>query len=135
MPYLLDTNVCIRLLNGSSPAVAKQMATAEPADVWLSSVVKAELLFGARKSERVQGNLTLLKRFFAPLHAIPFDDRCAEFYGTVLTQLSRAGTPIGPNDTLIAATALAYDCVLVTANEEEFGRVGGLRIENWERPT
>jgi tRNA(fMet)-specific endonuclease VapC len=130
--FLLDTNVCIRILNGSSPPVAARLQATSPAEVRLCAVVKAELLYGARRSARVDRNLRLLQRFFGPIASLPFDDRCAEEAAFIRLDLERAGRPIGPNDLLIAATARAQDLVLVTHNTREFGRVAGLRIEDWE---
>ena len=130
--FLLDTNACIRVLNGSSETLVAELRRHSPSEILLSSIVKAELLFGARKSRRVEHNLTLLERFFAPFATAPFDDRCAEHYGLLRADLERLGHPIGPNDMLIAATARAHDAVLVTANTSEFQRVVGLRISNWE---
>lgn len=130
--YLLDTNVCIRLLNGGVPNVAHHLQQHQPAEVVLCSVVKAELIHGAYRSNHVAENLRLLSRFFAPFTSLPFDDRCADAYGRIRSDLERAGMPIGPHDTLIAALAVAYGVTLVTANTREFGRVIGLALENWE---
>jgi tRNA(fMet)-specific endonuclease VapC len=130
--YLLDTNVCVGILKGTSPSLAERLRFVPRTQVRLSSVVKAELLYGARKSGRIADNLRLLEEFFGTVACLPFDDRCAEEYGLVRTELERAGTPIGPNDVLIAATARAHGAVLVTHNVREFSRVAGLRIEDWE---
>lgn len=130
--YLLDTNACIRILNGTSPSLIERLRSVSRSQVRLSSVVKAELLYGARKSSRVAENLRLLERFFETIASIPFDDRCADEYGLLREELDRAGTPIGPNDLLIAATARAHRAVLVTHNVREFSRVAELRIEDWE---
>ncbi|MGH9364562.1 MAG: type II toxin-antitoxin system tRNA(fMet)-specific endonuclease VapC [Thermoanaerobaculia bacterium] len=130
--YLLDTNVCIRLLNGSSERLAERLRATPPSEVRLSSIVKAELLYGARHSSRVADNLRLLRRFFATSASVPFDDRCAEEYGIIRSELDRVGKPIGPNDLLIAAAALAHDFILVTSNLREFSRVPALPIEDWE---
>ena len=132
MIYLLDTNVCIHLLNQRHPAILKRFRTHTPIDIALCSVVKAELLSGARRSGRVEANLQLLKAFFAPLQSLPFDDACAEHYGQIHADLLNQGKPIGPNDTLIAAIARAHDATLVTSNTGEFKRVAGLRMEDWE---
>lgn len=132
MIYLLDTNVCIHLLNKRHPAILKRFRTHTPIDIALCSVVKAELLSGARRSGRVEANLQLLKAFFAPLQSLPFDDACAEHYGQIHADLLNQGKPIGPNDTLIAAIARAHDATLVTSNTGEFKRVAGLRMEDWE---
>jgi len=75
-------------------------------------------------------NLRLLEHFFEAVASLPFDDRCAGEYGVIREELERAGTPIGPNDLLIAATALAHDGTLVTHNIREFSRVPGLRMED-----
>lgn len=129
--YLLDTNVCIRFLTGKSVPVATRYKS-EVGNMTLCSVVKAELLSGAYKSARVTENLADLAEFFAVLPSLPFDDVAAEQYGRIRAQLERAGTPIGPNDFLIAAIALANDLTLVTHNTREFGRVSALRLDDWE---
>ncbi len=133
MSYLLDANACIRVLNGSSRTLVERLKQHDPSEVLISSVVRAELLFGARKSAQVEDNLSLLSRFLAPFHVAPFDDACAEHYGMLRADLERAGIPIGPNYMMIAATARAHDAILVTANTREFQRVVGLRVEDWER--
>jgi tRNA(fMet)-specific endonuclease VapC len=130
--YLLDANACIRLLNGTSSRLAERLQATPRSQVRLSSIVRAELLFGARRSSRVADNLRLLGAFFATLASLPFDERCAEEYGLLRAELERAGTPIGPNDLLIAATARANGCTLVTHNVREFSRVSGLLYEDWE---
>jgi tRNA(fMet)-specific endonuclease VapC len=133
--YLLDTNACIRLLNGTSEVLAARMQKVSPTAVQLCAIVKAELLYGARHSDRVERNLALLKRFFTPFVSLPFDDRCAEEYGLLRAELARAGTPIGPSDMMIVAIARCRDLTLVTHNIREFSRVAGLRLEDWEDGT
>ena len=130
--YLLDTNACIRILNGTSERLVARLGEHEPAEIHLCAVVKAELLYGARKSSRPAANLRLLGRFFEPLLCLPFDDACADRYGIIRAELERAGTPIGPNDLMIAATAVAHDLTLVTHDVAELSRVAGLRFEDWE---
>ena len=132
--YLLDSNACIRVLNRTSESLVERLRRHDPSEIRISSVVKAELLYGARRSGRVAENLSLLQRFFQPFLSLPFDDRCAEHYGVVRTQLERDGRPIGPNDLMIAATAMAHDLVLVTNNTGEFLRVAGLAVEDWQMP-
>lgn len=132
MSYLLDANVCIGLLTGRAPKIAQRLRFVSPVEIRLCSVVKAELLFGARRSARPAENLRLLLDFFEPFTSLAFDDRCAERYGVIRAELERDGRPIGPNDLMIAAIALAHDATLVTRNLDEFGRVVGLRLENWE---
>ncbi|HXA17218.1 MAG TPA: type II toxin-antitoxin system VapC family toxin [Thermoanaerobaculia bacterium] len=130
--YLLDTNACIRILNGTSPSLAERLRFIPRSQLRLSSVVKAELLYGARKSSRVAENMRLLERFFDSIASLPFDDGCAEEYGLLREELERAGTPIGANDMLIAATARAHHAILVTHNVREFSRVADLRLEDWQ---
>ena len=98
----------------------------------ICQIVKAELIYGAYRSARREANLALLARFFSQFVSLPFDDASAEIYGRIRAELVRAGTPIGPNDLMIAAIALAHDAILVTHNVREFGRVEGLRFEDWE---
>lgn len=130
--YLLDTNCCIRLLNESSGPIHQRFLSFHPTELKLCSVVKAELLFGTRKSPRLEANLQVLKRFFEPLESLLFDDRCAEEYALIRADLTIQGTPIGPNDLMIAAIARRFDATLVTHNVKEFSRVAGLRYEDWE---
>ena len=130
--YLLDTNACIRILNDSSATLVNRLRRQAPTDIRLSSVTRAELIFGARRSARVAENVSLLAAFFAPLISLPFDDACAEHYGVLRASLAAAGRPIGPNDLLIAATALAHDLILVSHNVREFSRVANLKLEDWE---
>lgn len=128
--YLLDTDIWIGLARGDANLI-QQVYTLDAAKVVTCAVVKAELLFGARKSQRVDENLEGIADLLEPFGSLPFDDRAAEHYGVIRTILESAGTPIGANDMLIAAIALANDCVVVTRNKREFERVPGLRVLNW----
>ncbi len=131
--YLLDSNVCIRLLNESASSnMARKLAELTPDDIRLCSVVKSELYYGAYKSTRRDRNLANLNRFFSQFISLPFDDNAASIAGQVRAQLDVVGTPIGSNDLLIAAIALANDLTLVTHNTREFGRINGLKYEDWE---
>ncbi len=130
--YLLDTNACIRILNDSSVNLVGRLRLHQPSEIRLSAITKAELLYGARHSERVSENLRLLSRFFEPFACLPFDDACAEHYGMIRADLAARGQTIGPNDLLIAATARAHDLTLVTHNVREFSRIVGLKLDDWE---
>ena len=129
MIYLLDTNACIRLLNRSNSSLIQRFSDTPPR----ACVVKAELLYGARKSHKAAANLQKLKRFFAPIKSLPFDDACAEQAGQIRAELESHGTPLGPMDLLIAATAVQFGATLVTQNTNEFSRVAGLSLEDWEK--
>lgn len=130
--FVLDTNVFIHIANHASPEIAERFRKIPRRVIALCSIVKAELFYGAFHSQRVDANLKLLQGLFEPLTSLPFDDRCAEVAGRIRADLRAKGTPIGGNDLLIAATALAHDAVLVTHNTREFSRVSGLRLEDWE---
>jgi tRNA(fMet)-specific endonuclease VapC len=94
--------------------------------------VRAEIAYGMAKKPVPEPRRTRQARFLAEIASLPFDDAAAEIAGRVRAGLDRAGTPIGPYDLLIAAIALAHDLTLVTHNRREFGRVPGLRTEDWE---
>ncbi|WP_293124466.1 PIN domain-containing protein [Okeania sp. SIO1I7] len=96
------------------------------------SVVKAELFYGAIKSQKAQQNLIRQRIFLNRFVSLPFDDRCTEIYGEVRTNLERGGTPIGPYDLQIASIAIANNLILVTHNVDEFQRITELKIEDWE---
>jgi len=132
LTYLLDTNTCIRYLNGRSPSVRKRLEALTPAEVCLCAVVKAELAFGAAGSHDPTSTLAKLATFLAPFTSLPFDDSCADTYGRVRAQLERAGTPIGPNDLMIAAIAITHGLTHVTHNTREFERIPGLSLTDWE---
>ncbi len=130
--YLLDTNILSDMVRNPQGRVAACIARAGDAAVRTSIIVAAELRFGAVKkgSER----LTIqLERILSLIDIQPFDAPADAAYARLRAELEAAGAPIGANDMLIAAQALATDCVVVTDNEREFGRVSGLRVENWLR--
>lgn len=129
--YLLDTNTCIYLLNGKHQNVEEKFKSLTPTDIALCSIVKAELLYGARHSKNIATNLERLNLFFKPLPSLPFDDRSAEEYGQIREDLTTKGNIIGPNDLLIASIARAHDSTLVTHNTHEFNRITGLRLADW----
>jgi tRNA(fMet)-specific endonuclease VapC len=132
MTYLLDTNTCIRYLNGRAPNVPRRLQAVSPAEVRVCAVVKAEMYFGAMKSIDPVNALAQQRAFLDIFESLPFDDAAAEAYGRLRAELARRGTPIGPNDLMIAAIALAHDLTLVTHNTAEFSRVPGLRLDDWE---
>jgi tRNA(fMet)-specific endonuclease VapC len=130
--YLLDTNTCIRYLNGRAPQVRTRLEATPREQVVVCSVVKAEMLAGARRSTDVEHSLQRQRAFFARFVSLPFDDAAAERYSSLRAHLLNAGTPIGPHDMLIAAIALANGLALVTHNTDEFRRVPELVLEDWE---
>ncbi|MHC5748833.1 MAG: PIN domain-containing protein, partial [Nostoc sp.] len=103
MTYLLDTNVCIKLLNNSSQAVTTRLVQQQPKDIYLCTVVQMELYYGAYRSTQSERNLALLERFFSQFAVLPLDTTAAKVAGRIRSELSVNGTPIGPSDLLIAA--------------------------------
>ena len=132
MIYLLDTNACISYLNNPQSPVRYQLERLDPISVSVCSVVKAELYFGIMNSRRPLKNREKLEMFLQELRSFPFDDAAALIYGEVRAKLSQAGRLIGPYDLQIAAIALANGLILVTHNTEEFSRVDGLKLKDWE---
>lgn len=133
MTYLLDSNVCIRLINNSSPAVTFRLAAQQPSDILVSTITQLELYYGAYRSTQRDRNLEILQRFFIQFNIINLDSSAAIQAGRIRADLAAMGTPIGPYDVQIAAIALANDLILVTHNVREFNRVDGLQIEDWEQ--
>ncbi len=132
MIYLLDTNVCVRYLNGRSLSIRERLQVTDVEDIAVCSIVKAELFYGANRSNNPQRTLANQQQFLNLFVSLPFDDEAASIYGRIRAQLAALGTPIGSNDLQIAAIALAHDLTLVTHNTGEFSRVEGLRLEDWE---
>ena len=130
---MLDTNTCIQYLTQRSDSIMQRMTIVGLDNLAICDVVKQELFYGAYKSQRQIKNLEVLRDFFSAIVSLPFDGEAAEIAGKVRAELEKAGTPIGPYDLQIAATALTHELVLVTHNTREFQRIEGLRIEDWER--
>jgi len=135
--HLLDTNAWVdHLRRGPASKVTARLAAAPPGSVYLCSLVVGELIYGAFHSGPAHraGNLALIASLRQQFVSLPFDDRAAEEYGKARAHLASAGTPIGPNDLIIAAIALAHGFTLVTHNTNEFSRVPGLLLEDWQVP-
>jgi len=130
---LLDTNACIAALNGRPRLVGERIgaAIAERREVAVSTIGLFELWYGIAKSTQIDRNIRALETFLDPLKVLAFDSDDGRIAGDIRATLERGGRPIGPYDYLIAAQALRRNLTLVTANEKEFSRVGGLRWENW----
>jgi tRNA(fMet)-specific endonuclease VapC len=103
-----------------------------PQDMRMCSVVKGELIAGAMRYADPASRLHRLQEFFAPFESLPFDDTAAYEYGRIRAYLELWGTPIGSHDMMIAAIALANDLTVVTHNTDEFSRVPGLTVEDWQ---
>jgi tRNA(fMet)-specific endonuclease VapC len=133
MGFLLDTNHCVWLLNASRAALSRKVAALDPGDLAVSVVTLSELHFGAAKSTHRARNAEKIEALVSSVPVLDFDRRKARVAGEIRSALEKRGTPIGPNDLLIAATALDAGLVLVTNNLREFRRVSGLSVEDWSR--
>jgi tRNA(fMet)-specific endonuclease VapC len=136
MGYLLDTNACIALINGSSELVRKRFSRAVEAgeEVWVPSVSVFELWYGAAKSMQTDANTGRVKLFLGgSVRVLEFGEEDARHAGEIRNSLERMGRPIGTYDVLIAGQALNRKLTLVTANVKEFGRVKGLDWADWGR--
>lgn len=133
MRYLLDTNVCTRHLNQRSPEITQRLSNTSEYDIAVCSVVKAELYYGALRSQQPARTLERQQFFLDRFVSLPFDDLCIMTYASVRATLASSGQLIGPNDLMIAAIALTHDLTLVTLNTREFTRIVDLKLEDWER--
>lgn len=129
--YLLDTDICIYLLNRRAPTVIQRLQETPADEVGTTSITAAELRFGALNSGRPRANLLRVEAFLAPLTQQPFENRAAAHYAQIKHHLRTQGQMIGPMDLLIAAVARSIGATLVTNNVREFSRVPGLNIESW----
>ncbi|TAG32296.1 MAG: type II toxin-antitoxin system VapC family toxin [Polaromonas sp.] len=131
--YLLDTNIISHMMRETTGLAARRFAAIAranvPAKMTTSVIVRCELEFGLvrRPNQRLKA---AYEKIVPLLDVMPLTDQIAEYYARLRTQLEAVGTPIGPNDALIAAHALALDATLVSA-DAEFLRVPGLHVENW----
>ncbi|HUU03371.1 MAG TPA: type II toxin-antitoxin system VapC family toxin [Myxococcota bacterium] len=130
--YLLDTDVCIYLLNGRATGIERRLREVPRSMVGTSAITIAELYYGALHSARPKKNQERVKAFLEPLQRIPFGDEAAQQFGRIKQILSSKGNLIGPMDLLIAATAISIGARFVTNNLSEFKRVPSLQIANWK---
>ncbi len=130
MRYLLDANVVIGLLNDATSKLAYRARRERPADIAVSAIVAHELFYGAFKSRRAAQNLAVVDSL--QFVVLEFDKEDARQSGEIRALLASMGIPVGPYDVLIAGQAKARNLTLVTHNTDEFGRVPGLRFEDWQ---
>jgi len=131
--FLLDTNICIAIINERPPGVIERFRRYELGEIGVSSITVSELAFGVAKTGSKRNSLALQK-FLSPLEIVPFTAEAAFVAGSVRSELEKRGRPIGPMDVLIASHAKALGVTVVTNNTREFERVPGLKVENWVAP-
>jgi tRNA(fMet)-specific endonuclease VapC len=128
--FLLDTNTCVYALKRRGNVVGR-LGEHYPADIAVSVVTLAELWFGAVKSQKPDLNRRHAEAFCAPYEVLSFDREAADAYARIRFALDCQGRPIGERDLMIASIAVSRGLVVVTHNATEFGRVPGLRTEDW----
>jgi tRNA(fMet)-specific endonuclease VapC len=128
--YLLDTNILSDLIRNPQGKAAKRIAKVGEDNVCTSIIVAAELRYGCARSGS-RRLIEAVEELLSEIDILPFDVPADAAYGMIRTALEASGKPIGGNDLLIAAHAQAIAAIIVTANEGEFKRVRGLKVENW----
>jgi tRNA(fMet)-specific endonuclease VapC len=129
--FLIDTNICIYLINGTNEKLRRRIESFHPYEIAVSAISVAELEYGVSKSRHIEQNRTTLHKFLSAFEILPFNDRDAESFGLIRAHLEKMGIPIGAYDMQIAAQGIARGIAVVTNNVREFERVPTLRVENW----
>ena len=131
MMFLIDTNICIYIMNNHPPQVIQKFREIGAGNVCISSVTVSELQYGVFKSKQIKKNVKRLDEFLSPFEIISYDESASIYYGKIRSHLEKKGHVIGPLDMLIAAHAVSENLTLITNNEKEFKRVKSLKVENW----
>ncbi|OGR15089.1 MAG: twitching motility protein PilT [Desulfobacterales bacterium RIFOXYA12_FULL_46_15] len=131
MNFLIDTNICIYIMNEKPIEVIQKFKNTEIGQIGISSITVSELYYGVSKSKFRKQNARRLEEFLIPFDILPYDENASKIYGEIRAQLESQGSIIGPLDLLIAAHAMSNDLILITNNEDEFRRIASLKIENW----
>ncbi len=134
MRYLLDTNICILIINRRPQGARDRFLHVSIGDMAVSSITVSKLHYGVEKSRKREQNARALQKFLLPLMVLPYDDEAAQQYGYIRAQLEREGKVIGAMDIMIAAHALALGLKVITNNTREFQRIPGLEVEDWSVP-
>jgi tRNA(fMet)-specific endonuclease VapC len=131
MRFLLDTNICIYIINRKPHSAIERLRSHQPDDLAISTITIAELEYGVARSRLPDQNRIALLEFLIAFSILDFDQLAAAHYGSIRCSLESRGMPIGPMDLLLAAQARSRNLILVTNNEREFRRVVDLQVENW----
>lgn len=133
MNYMLDSDACIYMHNNVSVDYFSKLSHLDDnVEILLSSIVLSELQYGVYNSDRIEDNQMKLQCFLEGVKIVPYNTKCAAYYGEIRANLRRQGTPIGPNDLFIAAHAIAENATLITNNTREFKRIENLKIISWQ---
>jgi len=133
MKYLIDTNICIYIMNKKPVDVIQKFKQVKIGEIGISTITISELQFGISKSNQRQKNEIRLNEFLFPIEILSYDEAAARAYGDIRYELEKSGNPIGPLDLLIAAHALSRKLIIVTNNDKEFKRIKKLKVENWAK--
>ena len=131
MKFLLDTNICIYIINKRPLSVLKKLSRYEINDIAISSITVSELEYGINKSTDPEKSRIALIEFLLPFQIVDYDSKAAKEYGIIRSELEKIGQPIGAMDYLIAAHAISLDLILVSNNLKEFSKIDKIRFENW----
>ena len=131
MIYLIDTNICIYIMNKRPKDVIARFKEMALGDIGISTITVSELQFGVDNSRFINENQKRLDEFLTPFEILAYDEAAARVYGKIRFELKKKGLPIGPLDLLIAAHAVSKNLILVTNNDREFKRVKSLEVEKW----
>lgn len=129
--YLLDTNICIYIINNRPEYVRAKLKRIDNRAIYLSTISFAELQYGAYKSSKPQNSKQALLDFVKPFTFLDFTTEDAEAFGAIRAYLEKKGTVIGAYDMQIAAQAMTRNLILITNNSREFRRMPSLKLENW----
>ncbi len=131
MRYLIDTNICIYIMNNHPAEVLDKFKNVDVGEVGISSISVSELHYGVFKSKKIKQNITRLEEFLYPFEISSYDEIASKEYGKIRSRLEKRGKVIGPLDMLIAAHAISKDLTLITNNTKEFDIIERLKVENW----
>ncbi len=131
MKYLIDTNICIYLMNSQPAEVITKFKRIDPGNIAISSITVSELQYGIFKSKQKIKNQQRLNEFLFPFIVLAYGEEETKKYGEIRATLEVKGLTIGPLDLLVAAHAKSQNLILITNNEKEFNRINGLEVENW----
>jgi tRNA(fMet)-specific endonuclease VapC len=131
MKFLLDTNICIALMNGNEIELRRRVRFHPVCDLGICSLVVEELFYGALKSSRPEENQNRVESFIDFYQCLPFDEQAAKKHAFLRLNLKKTGKPVGHNDLMIASIAASHQLTLVTRNTREFSQVQGLQLEQW----
>ncbi|SKA06198.1 tRNA(fMet)-specific endonuclease VapC [Trichlorobacter thiogenes] len=131
MRYLLDTNICSYILKNRPVSVKQKFDEVGAEHLCISSVVLAELYYGAARHPKSVIIRKEIDDFVSRLLVVAWDEQAANQYGAIRAALEKAGRPVGAMDMLIAAHARSMGATLITNNQREFERISGLMVQNW----